>query len=178
MPNADAPDSQELCFVPGGDHAEVVEARARALGLDLERLGPGPIRDAGGRVLGEHRGIHRVTVGQRRGLEVAGERRRYVLRVLPDSRAVVVGDADELAVDAIEVDDFRRLAELHDGEVFDAAVQIRHRSEPTPAQVVVDGDRASVRFAAPVRAVAPGQAAVVYRGERVLGGGWIRGRNL
>lgn len=174
MPNADAPDSQELCFVPGGDHAEVVEARARALGLDLEQLGPGEIRDASGRVLGEHKGIHRVTIGQRRGLGVAGDQPRYVLRVLPESRAVVVGDADQLGTEAIEIEDFRRLADLPEGEEIEATVQIRHRSAASPAKVVLVGDRARVRFAAPVRAVAPGQAAVVYQGERVLGGGWIR----
>jgi tRNA-specific 2-thiouridylase len=174
LPNAAAPDSQELCFVPGGDHAEVVEARARALGLDLDALGPGEIRDESGRVLGEHRGIHRVTIGQRRGLGVAADQPRYVLRVLPQTRAVIVGDADQLGVEAMEIEDFRRLAELRDGEELDVAVQIRHRSEASPAKVVVVGDRARVRFAGPVRAVAPGQAAVVYQGDRVLGGGWIR----
>ena len=174
MPNADAPDSQELCFVPGGDHAEVVEARARALGLDLERLGPGEIRDASGRVLGEHKGIHRVTIGQRRGLGVAGEQPRYVLRVLPESRAVIVGDADQLGVEELEIEDFRRLADLREGEAIEAAVQIRHRSAASPAKLTLVGDRARVRFEGPVRAVAPGQAAVVYQGDRVLGGGWIR----
>lgn len=174
MPNADAPDSQELCFVPGGDHGEVVEARARELGLDMAGLGAGEIRDADGTVLGEHRGIHRVTVGQRRGLGFASDRPRYVLKVLPESRAVIVGDADELGVEAIEVADFRRLADLRDGEEFDAEVQIRHRGQATPARVELLGDRATMRFKTPVRAVAPGQAAVVYRGDRVLGGGWIR----
>ncbi len=174
MPNAEAPDSQELCFVPGGDHAEVVEARARALGLDLESLERGEIRDVEGRVIGEHKGIHRVTIGQRRGLGVAGARPRYVLRVLPESRAVVVGDADELGVTDIEIADFRRLADLRDGEPLEALVQIRYRGEASPATVVVDGDRATVRFEQPVRAVAPGQAGVVYLGDRVLGGGWIR----
>jgi len=174
MPNADAPDSQELCFVPGGDHGEVVEARAKALGLDLNQLGAGEIRDADGAVLGEHRGIHRVTVGQRRGLGISSERPRYVLRVLPESRAVIVGDADELGVETIEVEGFRRLADLREGEPFTAAVQIRHRGVATPASIELVGDRATIRFEAPVRAVAPGQAAVVYQGDRVLGGGWIR----
>ncbi len=174
MPNADAPDSQELCFVPGGDHAEVVEARARALGLDLDALGPGDIRDADGELLGEHRGIHRVTIGQRRGLGVASDRPRYVLTVLPETRTVIVGDAEQLAVARVELEDLRRLAELGDGQPFAAAVQIRHRGEPSPATVTVRGDRALVEFAEPVRAVAPGQAAVIYQGDRVLAGGWIR----
>ncbi len=173
MPNAEAPDSQELCFVPGGDHAEVVEARAAALGLDTSGLEAGPILDGAGAHLGDHRGIHRVTVGQRRGLQVAGTRPRYVLRVLPEARAVVVGDADELARETIDVLDFRALADLPEGEPFAAQVQIRHRSAAAPATVTITEGRARVEFHEPVRAVAPGQAAVFYDGDRVLGGGWI-----
>lgn len=180
MPNADAPDSQELCFVPGGDHGEVVEARAKALGLDTARLEPGPIRDESGAVLGEHRGIHRVTVGQRRGLGVSADRPRYVLRVLPSERAVVVGDPEGLEVRELMVGDFRALADLAVGEPIAARVQVRHRSAASPATVEILGDGSlKVRFDQPIRAVAPGQAAVVYAGERdegdrVLGGGWIR----
>jgi tRNA-uridine 2-sulfurtransferase len=173
MPNADAPDSQELCFVPGGDHGEIVESRARALGLDLDALGPGQVLDSAGAVLGEHRGIHRVTVGQRRGLGISGERPRYVLRVLPESRTVIVGDADELDVHGVTVDDFRPLADIDASEGMCASVQVRHRGEAHSAIVQFDQRRAQVRFDVPVRAVAPGQAAVVYDGDRVLGGGWI-----
>jgi tRNA-specific 2-thiouridylase len=173
--NADAPDSQELCFVAGRSHADVVERRAAALGLDLDPLAPGTIVDREGAVLGEHAGIHRVTVGQRRGLRVAGNAPRYVLRVLPESREVVVGDADELAVAAIEIADLRRLAELAERRELRAEVQIRHRSPPSPATVEIVGDVAYARFDAPVRAVAPGQAAVIYAGDQVLAGGWIKG---
>lgn len=173
MPNADAADSQELCFVPGGDHGEIVESRARELGLNLDVLGPGQVLDSAGTVLGEHRGIHRVTVGQRRGLGISGERPRYVLRVLPESRTVIVGDADELDVRSVIVEDFRRLAEIDESEGVFANVQVRHRGQAHSAIVELDGSRARVRFDAPVRGVAPGQAAVVYAGERVLGGGWI-----
>jgi tRNA-specific 2-thiouridylase len=175
MPNADAPDSQELCFVPRGDHGEIVEARARALGLGLDALAPGPILDREGRVLGEHRGIHRVTVGQRRGLGISSDRPRYVLRVLPESRAVVVGEPEDLEVSSITVEKFRRLADIEDGEGMFASVQVRHRGEAHSAIVEVEGERARVRFDVPVRAVAAGQAAVVYDGDRVLGGGWIAG---
>ncbi|PRQ05539.1 tRNA-specific 2-thiouridylase MnmA [Enhygromyxa salina] len=171
--NADAAESQELCFVPGGDHGEIVEARARALGLDLDALAPGEVRDRSGAVLGEHRGIHRVTVGQRRGLGIGGGRPRYALRVVPESRAVIVGEADELDVTSVIVEDFRRLADIEDGEGFHADVQVRHRGQAHSAIVELDGQRARVRFDLPVRAVAPGQAAVVYDGDRVLGGGWI-----
>ena len=173
MPNADAPDSQELCFVPGGDHAEVVEARAEQLGLDLADLGGGEIREASGEVIGEHRGIHRVTVGQRRGLGVASSRPRYVLRVLPSERAVVVGDPEALDVHTLTVGDFRRMAALDERVELRGQVQVRHRGQAMPATVALDGERATVRFDQPVRAVAPGQAAVVYRGDQLLGGGWI-----
>lgn len=172
MPNADAPDSQELCFVPGGDHAEVVERRANELGLSTDGLEPGPIVDAAGAEIGEHRGIHRVTVGQRRGLTVPGTERRYVLRVVPDSRTVVVGAAEDAVTRELEVGELQRLGLPESGEVV-AAVQYRHRGSPEPAKVIVQGDRARVVFDAPVRAASPGQAAVVYDGDRVLGGGWI-----
>lgn len=177
MPNADAPDSQELCFVPGGDHGEVVERRARALGIDPAVLAGGEIRDTTGEVVGEHRGIHRVTIGQRRGLRVSGDRPRYVLRVLPDERAVVVGDAEALARTRMRVRDFRSLVApgvLGVDTPRDCEVQIRHRSAPVPARLTVHADGgADVVFEAPVSAVAPGQAAVAFDGDVVLGGGWI-----
>ena len=171
--NADTPDSQELCFAGGRDHADVVEARAAALGIDADGLAPGPIVDTSGRVVGQHAGVHRVTVGQRRGLRVAGTEPRYVLRVVPERREVVVGDAAALQVHTLVIEDFRRLAPLPERGEVAAAVQIRHRSRPTDATVVMDGARAVVRFTAPVAAAAPGQAAVVYDGARVIGGGWI-----
>lgn len=173
MPNADAPDSQELCFVPGGDHGEVVEARAAELGLDMQRFGVGELVDANGVVVGEHRGIHRLTIGQRRGLALGGEKPRYVLKVLAEQRQAVVGDVEELAIREIVVEDFRRMVDMGEREVIEAGVQVRHRGAPAPARIEIVGGVATVRFAEPVRAVAPGQAAVVYAGERLLGGGWI-----
>ncbi|PRQ09463.1 tRNA 2-thiouridine(34) synthase MnmA [Enhygromyxa salina] len=174
LPNAEAPDSQELCFVPGGDHGEIVESRAQALGLDLGALEPGEIRDSAGTLLGEHRGIHRVTVGQRRGLGISAERPRYVLKVLPESRTVIVGEPDELDVHSVIVEDVRRLADIDEPEGMFASVQVRHRGVAHSAIVELEGTRARVRFDTPVRAVAPGQAAVFYAGDQVLGGGWIR----
>ncbi len=175
LPNADAPDSQELCFVGGRDHGDVVEERARALGLDVTALGPGEVVDADGAAIGTHAGIHRVTIGQRRGLRIAGASARYVLRVIPDQRQVVVGDAAALETRALDLHDFRRLAPLADREVVRAGVQIRHRGQPAPATVELDGATARVTFDAPIGAAAPGQAGVVYLGDRVLGGGWIGG---
>lgn len=173
LPSADTPDSQELCFVGGRDHGEVVEARARELGLDATELGPGAVVDAAGQAIGTHAGIHRVTIGQRRGLRIPGTSPRYVLRVIPERREVVVGDAASLQTHALELTDFRRLAPLGARETVRAAVQIRHRGKPAPAELELDGSLARVRFVEPVNAAAPGQAAVVYDGDRVLGGGWI-----
>jgi tRNA-specific 2-thiouridylase len=173
LANHDAPDSQELCFVPDGDHAAVVERRAAAVGLAPEVLAPGEIRDEQGHLLGQHAGIHRVTVGQRRGLGLSSDRPRYVLSVLAAERVVVVGDAGQGARRSIHVADFRRLSPLPERERLRAQVQVRHRSPATAATVALDGDRAHIDFDEPVAAVAPGQAAVVYDGPRVLGGGWI-----
>ncbi len=175
LANADAPDSQEICFVGGGDHAAVIEARASALGIDPQALAPGPIVDESGAVVGQHAGVHRVTIGQRRGLQVSGSAPRYVLRVLPETRTVVVGEADALKVEVLEIEDLRRLAPLGERGSVRAEVQLRHRGRPAPATVELDGPRARVRFDAPVGAAAPGQAAVLYDGARVLGGGWIAG---
>lgn len=173
LPNADAPDSQELCFVPHGDHGAVVEDRLRARGIDLEALAPGSVVDEHGVTVGTHDGIHRVTVGQRRGLQLRGRGRRYVLRVVPQRREVVVGDARLAGRLELAVGELQRL-DLADGEHrFD--VQLRHRAAPVPATVVIAGDGAWVRLDAPVVGVAPGQAAVFFAGERVCGGGWIRG---
>jgi tRNA-specific 2-thiouridylase len=170
LPNAAAPDSVELCFVPGGDHGAVVERRLRALGLATDALAPGPVVDTGGEQVGEHDGIHRVTVGQRRGLRVRGHDRRYALRVVPQTRTVVVGEPHEAEVAEIEIGEPTWLRTPGDAPV---RVQLRHRAPAVPARIAIEDGRVRVRFDAPVRAVAPGQAAVVYDGDEVLGGGWI-----
>jgi len=168
----DSPGSQEMCFVSNGDHAGLVEQRAAALGIDPEALAPGKIVSESGEVLGEHRGIHRVTVGQRRGLQVAGTQRLYVLRIDPARREVVVGDAEALGVRSLEVVELERL-DMAPAGTLRAEVQIRYRSRAQPATVRWEGDCATVTFDAPVVAAAPGQAAVFYDQDRVLGGGWI-----
>ncbi|MEE9385452.1 MAG: tRNA 2-thiouridine(34) synthase MnmA [Nannocystaceae bacterium] len=173
LPNADAPDSQELCFVSGGDYARAVEDHLGRLGEGLSRLDAGDVRDEAGRVIGKHRGIHRVTVGQRRGLGISAAEPQYVLRVLPAERAVVVGPASSLRRETLGIEGFRKLADLPTGATFEALVQFRHRSPPVPASVTVYGEAAHVVFNAPVHGVAAGQAAVIYDGDCVLGGGWI-----
>ncbi len=171
LPNAALPDSQELCFVPDGDHARVVEARLAARGRPTEMLAPGTVVDADGRELGTHEGIHRVTVGQRRGLRIPGTARRYVLRVVPETRTVVVGEPEDAARTELEADELQLLAELP--ESLEAQVQLRHRARPVPARIHRIGTRARIELHAPFAGVAPGQAAVFYDGDRVLGGGWI-----
>lgn len=171
LSNADTPDSQELCFVPTGDHGAVVEARLRARDAPVDHLAPGPVVDAEGNTIGTHDGIHRVTVGQRRGLHIPGTLRRYVLRVVPETRTVVVGDEPDVHRTHLVVDEVQRLG-LADGR-HRLAVQVRHRGAPGLATVTIDGEQAEVELDAPLRGCAPGQAAVFYDDDRVVGGGWI-----
>lgn len=163
--NASKPDSQELCFVPDGEIGEFVE---RERGLSEQ----GEIRDSAGQVLGTHRGIYRYTVGQRKGLHLGGGPARYVLRVLPSDRAVVVGDDTQLMASRCEAQAVSWCGdEPH--EPFEAEVRVRYRHAPARACVVPRGSSFAVDFHAPQRAITPGQAAVVYRGEEVVGGGII-----
>jgi len=174
LPVADKGDSQEICFVPGGDYAAFIEAYRREQGRPLGDLA-GELVTTGGRRLGEHTGYHRYTVGQRRGLSVAVGEPLYVIRTEPATRRVVVGSATEL-----------RRAELTAVEVnwivlpaleapLPARVKIRHQHTPAPATLVPTRDpaRVEVRFEEHQRAITPGQAAVFYQGDLVLGGGWI-----
>jgi tRNA-uridine 2-sulfurtransferase len=159
---ADKPDSQDICFVPNGDYASVVKK------VRPEAASEGEIVDLSGRVLGTHRGLIHYTVGQRRGLDIGGQAAPlYVVRLDPERRRVVVGPKAALAVRAALLDEVNWLGERqHD----DLTVKVRSMARPAPAWL--DGD--AVRFAEPEYGVAPGQAAVLYQGTRVLGGGWIR----
>lgn len=165
VPNANKPDSQELCFVPDGDIGGFVE-RQRALAQE------GEIRDPDGNVIGTHQGIYRYTVGQRRGLGLGGGPPRYVLRVLPSERAVVVGDEAQLFASRCAADAVTWCSDVP-LEPFEAEVRVRYRHAPAPARVYPRGASFEAEFLAPQRAITPGQAAVVYRGEEVVGGGVI-----
>jgi tRNA-specific 2-thiouridylase len=168
LPTADKPESQEICFVPDGDYAGFVERQAP----NAERAGL--IVDATGRALGRHGGVHRFTIGQRRGLGVAGPRPLYVLELRPESRTVVVGEEAGLERAELVARDVNWIAGQAPGASFRAVVKIRHGSSEAAATVdPLPGGRARVRFDDPVRAVTPGQAAVFYDAEVCLGGGWI-----
>lgn len=165
LPVADKPDSEDICFVPDGDYARVVEQVADAPGA-------GPIRHVDGRTLGQHGGIHRFTVGQRKGLGVATGERLYVLGVDADHGAVTVGPRAALRAGGLRAAGCNWIgAPPSPGQR--ARIRIRYRHRGVDGEVFADGDRALMRFDSPQIAVAPGQAAVIYDGDVVLGGGWI-----
>lgn len=167
LSTTDKPESQEVCFVPG-DYAAFVEERA---GTRLP--GPGNFVGADGRVLGRHRGIHAYTIGQRRGLGFGVGARQYVVRIDAQRNEVVLGDEAHLRHREMVVGDVSWIAGAAPvrGE---AAVKIRSTHAGAPARLEPRGDGSvRVRFVEPVRGAAPGQAAVFYEGDNVLGGGWI-----
>lgn len=169
LPNAEKPESQEICFVPDGNYAGFV---AKKLGDALPSSGA--IVDESGAVLGEHRGVHHFTVGQRRGIGVGSAAGPlYVLRVLPEEQKVVVGHTP-IAEKTLLVDELTALPELpHDG--LPIQVQIRYRHAAQPARLFrVDAERVRVELDTPERSPAAGQAAVFYQDAEVLGGGFIR----
>ncbi len=171
---ADKPDSQDICFVPQGGYAAVIEK------LRPGAAEPGEIVDISGRVLGEHRGIIHYTVGQRRGLGLGGGDPLYVVRLDPAERRVVVGPRAALATRTIRVGGINWLGddafEAAPEEGHEALVKVRSTRPPAPARIRPRHDGAEVALLAPEEGVAPGQACVFYEpdGSRVLGGGWIR----
>ena len=176
LPVAEKPDSQEICFIPDHDYATFVEKRALTTETTVDRLA-GEIVSEAGDVLGQHRGLHRYTVGQRRGLGLgttASREPRYVLALRPHSRQVVVGPKSALERSDCSVSGVNWIVAPTPRR--QAQVQIRHRHSPAPAVVELIGPaRARVMFETPQTAVTPGQAAVFYDGDLVLGGGWIDG---
>jgi tRNA-specific 2-thiouridylase len=167
FPNADKPDSQDICFIPTGDYREFLRERTD------ER--PGDIVDAAGNVLGAHEGIQYFTVGQRRGLGLSGGPPRFVIRLEPDTRQVVVGSETDLYRDTLYADPVSWVSGVPPDCPQEVSVKIRYKFAEAAATVTAVGDGALVRFDEPQRAITPGQAAVFYRGDAVLGGGPIAG---
>ncbi len=164
--NAKKPDSQDICFVPDGDYASVVERYADG------GTTPGNFVNRKGEVLGRHKGLIHYTVGQRRGLGIAWTESLYVLYVDPARNEVVLGTEKEQYSEEAYVREFHWITGEAPEDPFRAAVRIRYHKKETPATVTpLGGGRAKIAFDAPERAVTPGQAAVFYDGDRVLGGG-------
>jgi tRNA-specific 2-thiouridylase len=164
---ADKPDSHEICFVPGGDHAVFLEQQ----GI---RQSEGVIQDLDGRVVGHHAGVHRFTVGQRKGLGLSSPTPLYVVGIDAATRAVTVGPRVALEKRELTASEVNWIA----GEIPAAGTRvtarIRHRHAEAPAVIhPIDGARVRVFFDEPQAAIAPGQALVMYQGDEVVGGGWI-----
>lgn len=170
---AEKPDSQEICFVPGGDYKKFLDAYLSEQGDSLPDTA-GELVTTDGRVVGEHSGIHNFTVGQRKGLGVATGTPLYVLQIKGDARQVVVGEQENLysrtllakRTNLTSIEDVR--------EPMRVSVKIRHRHEPAAATIEkTSANEIRVTFDEPQRAITPGQAAVFYDGDVVVGGGWI-----
>jgi len=167
-------DSQEICFVPNGDYAAFIDSYFREQGIDpAERRGD--IVDMNGRVLGEHSGTHHFTVGQRRGLRIAAAEPLYVIATEPQTQRVTVGHGSELMQSQLTARDVNWISIAPIKDARTATVKIRNKHLPAEAMLVPTPDPSvvTVQFRAPQRAITPGQAAVFYDGDVVLGGGWI-----
>jgi tRNA-specific 2-thiouridylase len=172
---AEKRESQDICFVPDGDHTRVI---ARTLGADTPALARGPLLLRDGTVVGEHAGYARFTVGQRRGLPGGFAEPMFVVAIEPATRAVVIGPRDELLGRGVVVREVNWLVDPAPTEGADIMVQIRHRARATAGVVVRSASgEVEVALEEPASAISPGQSCVFYDGERVLGGGVIeRGR--
>ena len=174
VPVADKPESQEICFVPAGNYVKFIEGYLKEQGSSLPEE-PGDIVTSGGEVLGRHNGLHQYTVGQRKGLGISTAHPMYVVSLDRAHNRLVVGEDKELRATSCEVRNVNWIPyAVPDGPVR-ASVRIRNRHEPAEADVTpIGATDARVVFDEPQRAITPGQAAVFYSGEQVLGGGWIR----
>ena len=168
LATAEKPESQEICFVPGGDYRAFLRER------DPGVFRPGAIVDREGRAVGRHTGVANFTVGQKRGLGLQGGRRLYVLDLDPNDNTVTVGEADELDARRLTARSVNFIACEPPMRPLRVEARIRHSHVPAPATVrAVDADRAEVIFDSPQRAITPGQSVVWYQGDLVVGGGVI-----
>ncbi|MCS7025108.1 MAG: tRNA 2-thiouridine(34) synthase MnmA [Bryobacteraceae bacterium] len=171
---ADKQDSQEICFVPNGDYAAFIDAYFAEQGIPRQAT-RGDIVDRQGRKLGEHHGVHHFTIGQRKGIGVARPEPLYVIETRPQQQLVIVGSNEDLFRGELVAQDFNYVSIASLEKPLRARVKIRNKHEAASATLHPTSDPRTVRivFDEPQRAVTPGQAAVCYDGELVLGGGWI-----
>ena len=168
LPNWDKADSEDICFVPHGDYAKVVEEV-----VGEERTpSSGPILNSSGQRVGTHNGLHHYTIGQRRGVGVSTGQRSYVIDIRPSEKTLVIGSLDELSADGLIARGCTWSGHPPQ-QTIEVLAQLRYRHKGVKASVIAKGDVATLSFVAPERAITPGQAVVFYDGERVMGGGWI-----
>ena len=177
---ATKPDSQEICFIPGGDYSAFLAAYLDEQNEPMPDTS-GQLVTTSGEVVGTHAGIHSFTVGQRKGLGLSSSNPLYVLSIDPESDRVTVGSDTDLYTRELIADrlNWIIISDLPEGEDLRVDIKIRHRHEPAPATLRrLNADHVIARFDEPQRAITPGQGAVFYQGEDVVGGGWITSRPL
>ena len=164
----DKPESQEICFVTGNSYSDLITERVGS------EIGTGLLKDTDGNTLGTHNGIHNFTIGQRKGLGIAFGEPRYVVDIDPLQNTVTVGIADKLLRDTFTVGNVNWITIERLEKELNSSVKIRYKGDETPAVIYsLEDDRVRVEFKQPQRAITPGQAAVFYDGDIVVGGGWI-----
>jgi len=174
LPVAEKPESMELCFVPNGNYVQFIHAYSAERGTPIADS-EGEIVNEAGEVVGRHNGVHNFTIGQRKGLGFAAGKPLYVLSIDPERNRVIVGDDSALKTTTFEVEGVNWVSIGEPASPLAAHVKIRHKHEPAHATIeALAGARARITFDIAQRAVTPGQAAVFYSDEVVLGGGWIR----
>jgi tRNA-specific 2-thiouridylase len=174
LPVAEKPESMELCFVPSGSYVQFIQAYSREQRVALEN-GEGEIVTQNGEVIGRHIGVHQFTIGQRKGLGFAAGKPLYVLAIDPKNNRVIVGEDDALRTSLCEIENVNWIACRCPDAPLRVAVKIRHKHEAAAATIeALDSTRARLTFDLPQRAITPGQGAVFYSGDVVIGGGWIR----
>jgi tRNA-specific 2-thiouridylase len=170
---AEKPDSQEICFIPGGDYKRFLTAYLEEQGEDMPDTA-GELVASNGEIIGRHEGISNFTVGQRKGLKVASPSPLYVLNIDPANHRVTVGADEELASDRLRANRLNWISIAELTVPMRVKAKIRHRHEPAWATLEPAGlDEVVAKFDLPQRAVTPGQSAVFYDGDEVVGGGWI-----
>lgn len=171
LPVSEKPDSQEICFIPDNNYVRFIE---QELSISAKE---GYIVDLSGKKLGKHHGIYRYTIGQRSGLGIPAGRPLYVISIIPEKNEVVVGGAEDVYQEEMLVDKINWIALVELTSSISAQVKIRYKHDPADAIITPNpklGKSVTVKFKKPQRAVTPGQAAVFYQKDLVLGGGWIK----